>query len=125
METRPSQARYKAVENGHQEKKMKKSPILTPLRYRSKSLYLLVFYIAILIIPWILTCIMMVHPVNAPSYVHQGFGMSFSVMLNILSVWDVIIIFRSVQTVLAIPIVSGFIAQAAGSLRWPIVRGRM
>jgi hypothetical protein len=68
METRPSQARNKAIENGHQEKKkMKKSPAMTPLRYRSKSLYLLVFYIAILIIPWMMTCIMMVHPVNAPS----------------------------------------------------------
>ncbi|KAL5360444.1 hypothetical protein BJX96DRAFT_165164 [Aspergillus floccosus] len=113
METRPNQAHYKAVENGQHKKKKKKSLILTPLRYRSKSLYLLVFYIAILIIPWILTCIMMVHPVNAPSYVHQGFGMSPSVMLNILGVWDVIVIFRSVQTVLAIPIISGFIAQAA------------
>ena len=91
----------------------KKSPVLRPLRYRSKSFYLLVLYIGLLIIPWILTCIMMVRPVNASSYVHQGFGLGYSVMLNILAVWDVIIILRNIQTVLAIPIVSGFIAQAA------------
>lgn len=56
---------------------------------------------------------MMVRPVDASSYVHQGFGLSFWVILDILVVWDVIIILRNVQTVLAIPIVSGFFAQAA------------
>ncbi|RAL00317.1 uncharacterized protein BO80DRAFT_425814 [Aspergillus ibericus CBS 121593] len=96
-----------------QKKPEKESPILVPLRYRSKSLYLLAFYVAILLIPWVMTCVMMVRPLDAASYTRQGLGQSASVILNILASLDVILVLEKVQAVLAIPIVSGFLAQAA------------
>ncbi|PWY83250.1 hypothetical protein BO94DRAFT_495556 [Aspergillus sclerotioniger CBS 115572] len=91
----------------------KKSPIQEPLRYRTKSLYLLAFYVAILLIPWVMTCVMMVRPLDATSYTRQGFGLPASVLLNILASLDVITVLEKIQAVLAIPIVSGFLAQAA------------
>ncbi|GLA41284.1 hypothetical protein AnigIFM63309_009372 [Aspergillus niger] len=90
------------------------SPILEPLRYRTrKSLYLLCFYVAILLAPWIMTCVMMVRPLDAASYTRQGFGQSAAVVLDILVSLEIILVLEKIQAVLAIPIVSGFLAQAA------------
>ncbi|PYI03330.1 hypothetical protein BO78DRAFT_472076 [Aspergillus sclerotiicarbonarius CBS 121057] len=96
-----------------QKKSKKKSPVMEPLRYRTKSLYLLAFYVAILLIPWVMTCVMMVRPLDAASYTRQGFGQSASVVLDILASLEVIVVLEKIQAVLAIPIVSGFLAQAA------------
>ncbi|PYH32803.1 uncharacterized protein BO87DRAFT_361993 [Aspergillus neoniger CBS 115656] len=90
------------------------SPILEPLRYRTrKSLYLLSFYVAILLAPWIMTCVMMVRPLDAASYTRQGLGQSAAVVLDILVSFEFILVLEKLQAVLAIPIVSGFLAQAA------------
>jgi hypothetical protein len=45
-----------------------------PLRYRTKALWLLGFYILLTLIPWVLTCVLAHRPINASSYArHQGF----------------------------------------------------
>ncbi|GKZ18939.1 hypothetical protein AbraIFM66951_001899 [Aspergillus brasiliensis] len=103
----PSQMAGNAQKNSKQA-----SPILEPLRYRTKkSLCLLSFYVALLLAPWIMTCVMMVRPLDAAFYTR--FGQSASVVLNILVSLKIIRVLENVQAVLAIPIVSGFLARAA------------
>lgn len=90
-----------------------KSTILRPIRYRTASIFLLVLYIAILLIPWVITCILMTRPVDKSSYFYQSHGLPLKVIKHVLQAWDVIKFFTQLQVVLAIPIVSGLLTQAA------------
>ena len=42
-----------------------------PLRYRTKSFWLLGFYVSLLVVPWALTCVLAQRPINARSYLRQ------------------------------------------------------
>lgn len=42
-----------------------------PLRYRTRALWLLGFYILLIVVPWVLTCLLAHRPINAASYVRQ------------------------------------------------------
>jgi len=42
-----------------------------PLRYRTRALWLLGFYVLLIVVPWILTCVLAHRPINASSYVRQ------------------------------------------------------
>ncbi|KAJ3538559.1 hypothetical protein NM208_g5864 [Fusarium decemcellulare] len=41
------------------------------LRYRRRSLWIFAFYLPLLILPWIFTCVLMFRPLNVPSYTEQ------------------------------------------------------
>jgi len=45
--------------------------VAQPLRYRTRALWLLGFYILLIIIPWVLTCVLAHRPINAGSYRRQ------------------------------------------------------
>lgn len=103
--------------NNQAQKKAKgppaKSPVLRPLRYRTASIFLLVLYISILLISWVITCILMSRPLNASSYLNQVYGLPVKVINSVRHGWYAIEFFSQIQVVLAIPIVSGLLAQAA------------
>jgi len=42
-----------------------------PLRYRTRALWLLGFYVLLIVIPWVLTCVLAHRPISASSYVRQ------------------------------------------------------
>jgi len=42
-----------------------------PLRYRTKSFWLLGLYVLLLVVPWALTCVLAQRPINARSYLRQ------------------------------------------------------
>src|SRR6478609_888801 len=42
------------------------------LRTRRRSLWIFLFYLFILLAPWILTCVLMTRPLNRPSYIVQS-----------------------------------------------------
>ena len=42
-----------------------------PLRYRTRALWLLGFYVLLIVVPWVLTCVLAHRPINASSYVRQ------------------------------------------------------
>lgn len=83
------------------------------LRYRRRAFYLLVFYLPFLIIPWILTCVLAVRPLDAPSYVNQGEGLSGKTLLSIYSSISAIRVLNSIAGLATIPVVSALLAQAA------------
>lgn len=88
-------------------------PILPALRYRRTTICLLVFYIPLLVIPWVLTCVLAVRPLNARSYINQGLGISPNEIINIGSWLAVVQVLNSIRGVVTIPIVSTLLAQAA------------
>ena len=79
------------------------SPLLAPLRYRKRSLWILAFYMPILVIPWAITCVMMVRPLNSRSYYQNRFDLSRSDLSDLLAGLHVIGVFEKIQAVLAIP----------------------
>ena len=83
------------------------------LSYRKRAVYLLLFYLPLLVLPWILTCIMMFRPIMKPSYINQV-G-KYSVRDIWYMEWWLIAtkIIDGVASVLAVPIVSALLAQGA------------
>jgi hypothetical protein len=46
-----------------------------PLKYRTRSLWLLGFYILLIVVPWVLKCVLAHRPINSASYIRpQGFS---------------------------------------------------
>ena len=90
------------------------------LRYRKRAIYLLVFYVPLLIIPWILTCILAGQPAlngadgtnNGVRYFPQT-GLSPNGVLSIFSWVAATRILNSIASVATIPVVSALLAQAA------------
>lgn len=82
------------------------------LRYRHRALGLLGFYIPLLIIPWVLTSLLVYHPLRYSSYFTQaGFTAdSLKVHRRLINALSVLNSFASIVT---IPIVSALLAQAA------------
>lgn len=82
------------------------------LRYRKRAIYLLIFYLPLLIIPWALTCILSVRPLNGKSYISQS-GLSPQVLTSIAQCTVAIAILNSTAGVVTVPITSALLAQAA------------
>lgn len=71
------------------------------------------FYVPLLVIPWVLTCVLAVRPLNAPSYINQGGGISPYEIISIASWLAVVQVLNSIEGVVTIPIMSTLLAQAA------------
>lgn len=88
-------------------------PLQPPLRYRRRTIYLLIFYIPLLVIPWALTCVLAIRPLNASSYIDQSGGISAYEILNIWGWVAAIRVLNAINGVAAIPVISALLAQAA------------
>ncbi|KAF5228881.1 hypothetical protein FAUST_10783 [Fusarium austroamericanum] len=82
------------------------------LRYRKRSVWILGFYLPILIVPWVLTCILMHGPIFLPSYINQRGEYSMTDMQKIQDWSTVISIPSRIAVTLGLPIVSALMAQA-------------
>jgi hypothetical protein len=59
------------LDDGHE---TRQKHVARPLRYRTRDLWLLGIYIALILIPWVLTCVLARRPINSSSYTRpQGF----------------------------------------------------
>ncbi|KAL5042433.1 hypothetical protein BDW71DRAFT_200563 [Aspergillus fruticulosus] len=90
------------------------------LRYRKQAIYLLIFYVPLLVIPWILTCILAGQPaLNGSNGTNNGVryfpqtGLSPNGVLSILSWVAAARTLSSIAGVATIPVVSALLAQAA------------
>ncbi len=85
------------------------------LRYRRRSVCLSVFYLILLVIPWVITCVMMFRPVRKPSYDNvPGTTRYTDDDAQEMQRWlDAAQVMNTVATVLALPVLSSLLAQAA------------
>ncbi|KAK2755084.1 hypothetical protein FQN54_006613 [Arachnomyces sp. PD_36] len=86
------------------------------LIYRKSAMWLLIFYIPLLIIPWVLTCALSGQPTDpqntARKYLPQS-GLMPNGALS-LAIWAAVIpILGSIASVVTIPVTSALLAQAA------------
>ena len=72
-----------------------------------------IFSFPLLVIPWVLTYVLAVRPLNAPSYIRQGSGLSPNEIINIGSWLAAVEVLNSIRGVVTMPIVSTLLAQAA------------
>jgi hypothetical protein len=110
---RPEQASDRANMTDHPPKP---PPPLVPLRYRKRSIYLLLFYAPLLIIPWVLTCVLAGSPApnggNGQRYFPQS-GLSASGVFSMLGWVAAVRTLNSIAGVVTIPVTSALLAQAA------------
>jgi hypothetical protein len=82
------------------------------LQYRKRSICMLVFYVLLVAIPWILTCVLAKRPINARSYVLQK-GYSNDEVESFRR-WKIAVdVLNSIAGVITIPFLSALLAQAA------------
>jgi hypothetical protein len=82
------------------------------LRYRHRALWLLVFYIPLLLVPWILTCVLVYHPIDHSSYFDQSGIASRNLTLHRRLI-NALTVINSITGIVTVPIISALIAQAA------------
>lgn len=86
---------------------------IRPLRYRKRSLILLLCYLPFLIVPWVLTCIMAIRPPSLPSYYNQKGEYGANLYLVMLFWMGFIRVLNSIASLLTVPVVSALLAQGA------------
>ncbi|KAF2676219.1 hypothetical protein K458DRAFT_437493 [Lentithecium fluviatile CBS 122367] len=82
------------------------------LRYRKRTAILIVFYVSLLLIPWAITCVLSVRPLNAPSYFNQE-GFTLTEISQIRYWMTAVDVLNSIASTVTIPILSALLAQAA------------
>ena len=82
------------------------------LRYRLRALLLMGFYIPILVIPWVLTCVLVHHPVNEPTYYKQS-GLPPNTIRLHRRLINGISVLNTIAGIVTIPLISSLLAQAA------------
>ena len=88
-------------------------PLLPSWRYLRRIIYLLLFCIPLLVVPWVLIRVLAARPLYAPSYLKQAGGFSLSKIQSMRS-WIVAVrVLNAIGGVVAIPILSTLLAQAA------------
>lgn len=82
------------------------------LRHRKRSVFVLVLYALLIIVPWILTCVLAKRPIGASSYIsHRGFTHS---EMEGLRNWKIAIdVLNAIAALVTIPFLSLILAQAA------------
>jgi hypothetical protein len=86
-----------------------------PVLRRHKSTFLLtVFFLALLIVPWVVTCILTVRPVTgASSYVSQQGNLDEHVISTVASWYRAVQLLLMVGAVLTVPVLSAVLSHAA------------
>lgn len=90
-----------------------KEKALPILRYRKRSLCLLVCYLPFLILPWVLTCILAIRPPSLPSYYNQMGEYGANLYLVILFWMGLIRVFNAIASLMTVPVLSALLAQGA------------
>ena len=90
-----------------------KEAVLPPLRYRRLPVCLLICYLPFLIIPWVLTCVIAVRPLNFPTYYDQMGRLGSIQVLAILWWYGFIRVLNSIASLITVPIISALLAQGA------------
>ncbi|PLB37508.1 uncharacterized protein BDW47DRAFT_117926 [Aspergillus candidus] len=86
------------------------------LRYRKLTVYLLIFYVPLLVIPWVLTCVMSGSPApngNSGQRYFPQYGLAAHGVYSMLSWVAAIRTLNSIASVATIPVTSTLLAQAA------------
>lgn len=83
------------------------------LRYRKRSLWIVGFYLPLLIIPWILTCVMMHRPVMLPSYISQKGAYSVTQLRQHENWRSAVDVLSRIAAVVGVPAVSAVLAHGA------------
>ncbi|KAJ4311815.1 hypothetical protein N0V94_007757 [Neodidymelliopsis sp. IMI 364377] len=85
----------------------------TPLlRYRMRTLWLLAFYVPLVILPWVFTCVLSTRPINGSSYVNQQ-GFLAKEIKSIRNWKTAVDVLNSIVALITIPFLSAVLAQAA------------
>ena len=87
--------------------------VLPLLRYRKTSIWLAACYLPFLILPWILTCIMVLRPPSLPSYYNQKGEYGDSIYLVMLFWMGFVRVLNAIANVLVVPITSALLAHGA------------
>ena len=83
------------------------------LRFRKRSLWLLAFYVPMLVIPWAMTCVLAIRPVNHPSYIDQSLHYKLTDLALILGGLAAVRVLNAIASLVTIPLVGALLAQAA------------
>lgn len=83
------------------------------LRYRKRALWVVGFYLPLLIVSWILTCVMMYRPIMLPSYISQKGAYSMAQIRQHENWVAAVDVLNRIATVLGVPVVSAVLAQGA------------
>ncbi|KAH6017010.1 hypothetical protein HBI82_111500 [Parastagonospora nodorum] len=85
---------------------------MSELKYHKLAMFLLIFYIPLIIIPWALTCVMAKRPLSASSYYNQH-GLS-DLDIDRIEKWAISVnVLNSIGSLITIPVLSTLIAQVA------------
>lgn len=87
-------------------------PAAKPLRYRRTTLWMIILYLVLLIAPWVTNVILMYEASNTKGFKQRG-GRSLNRVINLEGWYAASLVLDKIQALLAIPIVSGLLAQAA------------
>lgn len=92
----------------------KHSPSPPVLRRHRSTLYLLLFFLPLLVIPWVATCILDVRPISgASSYSTHTVSVEEEVPQGVASWYRAVQVLTVVAAVLTVPIVSAVLSHAA------------
>lgn len=109
-DTQPTQSRPLECKTSSKKEKDKDR---APLRYRKRSLILLIIYLPIIIVPWVLQQVLAVRPLNAPSYYNQRGEYGGKTYLASLW-WPVMVrLLNVVGALITVPVLGALLSQAA------------
>ncbi|KAF4956704.1 hypothetical protein FGADI_3693 [Fusarium gaditjirri] len=83
------------------------------IRYYKRSLWIFGFYLLILVLPWIFTCVLMVRPINKESYFNQAGSITPGDVNNWNRSRVALSCLTALSSVIGLPIVSGLLAHGA------------
>ncbi|KAH7216530.1 hypothetical protein BKA60DRAFT_649237 [Fusarium oxysporum] len=83
------------------------------VRYYKRSLWIFGFYLLILVLPWIFTCVLMVRPINKESYFNQAGSITPGDVDNWHRSRVALSSLTAISSVIGLPIVSGLLAHGA------------
>ncbi|KAK0610699.1 hypothetical protein B0T17DRAFT_629245 [Bombardia bombarda] len=87
-----------------------RQPVRSALQYRRGSIWLSLFYLPLLVIPWIITCVLMFRPVGLPSYINQVGGYYVQDVAGMGWWFNAIDTISKIAGVIAVPIASALLA---------------
>ena len=80
---------------------------------RTTTMYLLILYLPLLVVPWVFICILNERPIGITSYYNQNPGLSRNQFRNIRASISAAQVMNAVAAVLVIPVLSAIVAEAA------------
>ena len=85
---------------------------VSTLRYRYRALWLLGLYVPLLVVPWVLTCVLVYHPVDLPAYYDQS-GLPVNSLRFHRRLTNALAVLYAITGLVTVPIISAILSQAA------------